>query len=97
MQPCNGKFTRWNGTIGTWRMCDGQQGLVRPNAAHGDHSQGQGATCDIECLPLKEGLKTSSAKFFWVHSGAQLGNYQRYRDGTVCLFVEEWTALEIDL
>ena len=29
---------------------------------------------DIECMALKEGLGTSSAKFFWVHSGAQLGN-----------------------
>ena len=29
---------------------------------------------DIECLALKEGLETSSTKFFWVHSGAQLGN-----------------------
>ena len=28
---------------------------------------------DIECLALKEGLETSSAKFFWVQSGAQLG------------------------
>ena len=29
---------------------------------------------DIECQALKEGLETSSTKFFWVHSGAQLGN-----------------------
>ena len=29
---------------------------------------------DIECVALGEGLGTSSAKFFGVHSGAQLGN-----------------------
>ena len=29
---------------------------------------------DIKCLALNEGSETSSAKFFWVHSGAQLGN-----------------------
>ena len=35
--------------------------------------KGKDRRVDIECLALKEGLETSSAKFFWVRSGAQLG------------------------
>ena len=37
-------------------------------------SKGKERRVDIECLALKEGLETFAAKFFWVHSGAQLGN-----------------------
>ena len=36
--------------------------------------KGKERRVDIECLALKEGLETSAAKIFWVHSGAQLGN-----------------------
>ena len=36
--------------------------------------KGKERRVDIECLALKVGLETSSAKFFWVHSGAQLCN-----------------------
>ena len=59
--------------------------------------KGKERRVDIECLALKEGLETSSAKFYWVHSGASTGNksFQRHRDGTVCFFPEKWTTLEI--
>ena len=36
--------------------------------------KGKERRVDIECLALKEGLDTSSTKFFWAHSGEQLGN-----------------------
>ena len=36
--------------------------------------KGKERRVDIECLAVMEGLETSSGKFFWVHSGAQLGN-----------------------
>ena len=43
-----------------------QHTVINPN--------GKERRVDIECMSLKDGLETSSAKFFWVHSGAQLGN-----------------------
>ena len=36
--------------------------------------KGKERRVDIGCLALKEGLGTSSAKFFWVHIGAPHGN-----------------------
>ena len=36
--------------------------------------KGKDRRVGIECLALNEGLETSAAKFFWVYSGAQLGN-----------------------
>ena len=36
--------------------------------------KGKECRVDIECQALKEGLETSSTKFFLVHSGAQLGS-----------------------
>ena len=35
---------RWIGTIGTWCLCDGQQGLVLQDATHSGYSQGQGTS-----------------------------------------------------
>ena len=55
--------------------------------------KGKERRVDIECLALKEGLETSSAKFFWAHSAAQLGN-SLAKDTE---FFFEWTTLEGDL
>ena len=54
---------------------------------------------DVECLDWKEGSETSSAKFFWVHSGAQPGNNLTKDTETepFASFFEEWTTVEIDL
>ena len=54
---------------------------------------------DIECLASKEGLETSSAKFFWVHSGGQLGNSltKDTEMEPLASFLKEWATLEGDL
>ena len=52
-----------------------------------------------ESLALKEGLETSSAQFFWVHRGAQLGNSLTKDTETELFasFFEKWTTLVGDL
>ena len=80
-------------------MCDRQLGLYDKMQHTVITPTGKERRVDIECLALKEGLETSSAKNFWAHSGAQLGNCLTKHTETESFasFFEEWTALEGDL
>ena len=58
--------------------------------------KGKERRVDVECLALKEGLDTSSNKFFLGTLCSTTGqqSHQRHRSGTFCILLEKWATLE---